>query len=144
MRQQNSNALSENNPGRVEGVPVELELAALDDLGPKARYAVCNGPLPVLAYSVVIQLIEHNNKIKTKNEQLEAAGLPLRPYLDAKDPALDEALAKGIMQNNLNLLATERSIEDSLAGLRPMRGKPSAKSAREQLRTDRLSRRAMR
>lgn len=138
---QNSNALQANTPGRVERVPAQLEMAALEDLGPKTLRAIDHSPLPILAHSVVVQLIEANAKIEKINERLVAAGLPERPYLDAKHPALDEALAKGIMQDTLKLLASERSIDDALAGMKPLRGQMSAKTTRENARYKRQARR---
>lgn len=139
MRKRGSNAVRQ--PGRNEGVPVELELAALDDLGPRARSAVCNAPLGVLAFSIVSQIVDMNDKIEAENNERASKGLPLRQYLDPKHPDLDARLANGVISNQVELLRTERSNIDATAGVRPLRARPSAKSVREQRRSDRASRR---
>lgn len=131
-------------PGLQHAVPIELELAALEDLGPKARFAITNAPLGTLAYALIVQVMDRNDKIEAENVERAAKGLPLRPYVDPKEPVLDELFAKHILKFNFESLKVERSIEDSLAGLKPMIGRQSPKSAREQRRAERASRRMMR
>lgn len=131
-------------PGLQNTIPAVLELAALDDLGPKTRFAITHAPLSVLAYAVVTQVIERNEQIERENEIREAQGLPLRSYVDPKDPQLDALFAQHIVVDQIGLLAKERSIEDARAGVIPMHGRQSAKSLREQRRAERASRRFMR
>jgi hypothetical protein len=142
MARQNTNAVSQ--PGLQARIPAVLELAALDDLGPKARFALTHAPLATLAYAIVDQVLKRNELIEIENEQRAAEGLPLRPYIDPKDPRLDALFAQQIVADQVGLLARERSIEDARAGVIPMRGRQSPKSLREQRRAERASRRMMR
>ncbi len=139
MRKRGSNAARQ--PGRNEGVPVEIEMAALDDLGPRARAAICNAPLGTLAVSIVSQVVDVNNKIEAENEQRAALGLPLRPYLDPREPGLDANLAAGIINYNFKLLCLDRPEEDARSGIIPLRPRPSPKSMREQHKAMRGARR---
>lgn len=141
MQQRGSNASRQSQPGVNAGVPAVLELAALDDLGPLTRAAICNAPLGVLAYSIVSQVVGVNDKIHAENIQRAALDMPLRPYLDPKDPRLDFNLAKGVKQHQFNLLAADRTPEDAQMGLVPLRGRPSPKSMREQRKAMRGTRR---
>jgi hypothetical protein len=139
IRKRGSNAARQ--PGRNEGVPVEIEMAALDDLGPRARAAICNAPLGTLAVSIVSQVVDVNNKIEAENEQRAAAGLQLRPYLDPKEPRLDANLAAGITDYNFRLLCIDRPVEDARSGVIPLRPRPSPHSVREQRKAMRGARR---
>lgn len=139
LRRRGSNAISQ--PGRNELIPVEHELAALDDLGPKTRYAIVNAPLSVLAVSIVSQIIDVNDKIEADNHKRAEQGLPLRSYLDPRHPDLDERLANGVVRTQFELLNTERQIEDAAAGCRPLVGRMSPRTAREQNRAMRGARR---
>ena len=143
--------VKKNNNGLAAGrdrgaVPVHEELAALQDLGPKCRYALTAGPMPILAAPIVMQLIEQNEKIEAENERRAAANMPLKRYLDPKDPQLDEALAKGILKCHLDTMLKDgiSDIERAMDGMKPLIGKRSPKSAREQAKADRLARRYMR
>lgn len=133
---QNSNAI--NQPGRSAGVPAVLEMAALDDLGPKTRWAIRNSPLPILAYSITAQIIELNDKIESENAERADRGLPLRPYADPKDPRLDERLAQGVMQTQAQLLLDDGvQIQDVQSGMKPLISRPSPKTMRERRRSAR-------
>lgn len=136
IRRRGSNAITQ--PGRNELIPIEHELAALDDLGPKTRYAIVNAPLSVLAVSIVSQIIEVNDKIEVENQQRAAQGLPLRRYLDPRNPDLDARLANGVMTSQFDLLHTERQVEDAMAGVRPLVGRMSPRTAREQRKVRRV------
>lgn len=129
-------------PGQHALVPGHLEMAALEDLGPRTRYALANAPLKVLAYSIVSQIIDFNDRVHAENERRAAAGLAPKPYLDPKSPDLDDRLARGVVSNQLDLLQQDRSIEDAIAGVTPLNRQPSPKSAREQRKAERLARRA--
>lgn len=135
---------AQTQPGRQARVPAVLEMAALEDLGPKTRYVICNAPLNILAYAIVDQVVKRNDEIEKENERRAAHGLPPRPYIDPKDPSVDHFMAKHILNDNLRLLLKERSMEDAQAGVVPMEGRQSSKSMREQHRSERASRRAMR
>lgn len=131
-----SNAI--NQPGRNAAIPAVLEMAALDDLGPKTRWAIRNGPLEILAYSITSQIVELNDKIELENQERAAAGRPLRPYADPKDPALDARLAQGVLSQQYQLLVGDGiASQDALDGCRPLQSKPSPKTMRERRRTER-------
>lgn len=133
---QNSNAI--NQPAPTRGVATVLEMAALDDLGPRTRWAILNSPLPLLAYSITAQIVELNDKIELENEQRVARGLPQRPYADPNDPALDERLARGILATQYNMLLSDGvQSQDAQAAIKPLVGKPSPKTMRERRRTER-------
>lgn len=140
--------MSRSNAGRQPGlqgaVPVEFELAALDDLGPRTKFAIVNSPLNTLAYAVIDQVIRKNDEIEAENEHRAAQGLPLRPYVDPKDPRLDALFAQHVVNDQFKLLQQERGVVEARAGITPMNGRQSAKSLREQRRAERASRRMMR
>lgn len=144
--------VKKNNNGRAAGVntgfaSIDEEFAALEDLGPKCRHALTAGPMPVLASKIVEQIIDYNDQVEAENEQLAAQGLqPRRRYLDPKDPQLDEALAKGVLQCHLETMLKDgiSDLERATSGMKPLIGKRSPKSAREQAKAERLARRYMR
>lgn len=131
-----------NHSGVTGNVPAVLDLAALDDLGPSTRSVITSAPIKMLAYPVMMQIMDRNDQIEKENEAIVAAGgTHLKPYLDPKDPRLDEVIANGLLRYQLDLLAAEREIEFATAGIIPLRARPSPKSMREQRRAMRGSRR---
>lgn len=127
--------------GTLGGVPELLELAALEDLGPLTRRAICESPLPTLAYSIVSQVIEINDKIEAENMQRAERDLPQLKYVDPKEPELDRRLAIGVVENNFKMIAGDvelgdRAVEWAKMGARPLVGIPSAKTARERRKTE--------
>jgi hypothetical protein len=130
MLKRGSNAARQPGPSmRVSGVE---EMAAMMDLGPKTRFAISNAPLSVLATPIVMQIIARNDTIEEENKVRLELGMPMLRYLDPQHPQIDEALARGVLEHQLGLLMTERSIEDALAGVKPLRARPSPRSVREQ------------
>lgn len=125
-----------NVPGRVEAVLAEHEMAALDDLGPMCRHVLVNGPLSVLAVSIVSQIVEYNDKLEAENAEREKQGLPPKRYLDPKAQELDRKLAQGALQLQVNLMASDRAIEDAKMGLKPLVARPSAITHRERRKTE--------
>lgn len=127
--------------GSGMAVPEILELAALEDLGPLTRRAICEGPLPTLAVSIVEQIIAVNDQIEAENKLREARGIPLRGYVDPKHPELDRRFAIGVVENNFKLIASDKGLGDraldwAKMGVKPLIGRPSAKTARERRRTE--------
>lgn len=121
-------------------IPVAIEMAALDDLGPRARGAILNLPIPILAAPVIAQIVEHNDKIEIENKRRHAEGwlLPQMPYLDPKHPVIDQKIAQSLIDMACGLLRLDNVAEiDVKASLRPLVGRPSAKSMREQRRAQR-------
>lgn len=125
-----------NIPGRKGPALGSHEMAALDDLGPMTRKVLVDGPLSILASSIVSQIIEYNDKIEAENLELQKQGKPLKSYLDPKHPALDRKLAEGALALHVQMIATDRSIEDAKIGLKPLVPKLSARSARERRKTE--------
>lgn len=123
-------------PGRIDAVPTELELAALDDLGPQCRRIIDEGPLPTLAYSIISQVIEYNEKVEAENEKRARMGLPLQPYLDPREPRFDAMLATGVLEYSLKLMLEDRTPEHAEMGLSPLKPKMSARTARERRKTE--------
>lgn len=137
-RRRGSNGVAAPNAGAVAGV---LELAALDDAGPALRSAIYNSPLPVLAYPVVAQIIEFNDKIEKENEERAAKGWPLRPYLDLRDPVLDLRLAQAVLDHAFTSLLTDTPEDRARMGMKMLKGRMSPRTARENAKADRLARR---
>ena len=139
----NSNGIAAAHSGRNGFAVVDQEFAALDDCGPLVRRVLTEGPMPILAVPVVAQIIAKNDEIEKKNEEREQQGLLPLPYLDLHDPRLDKFLAEQLLNFHLDLM--KDSTPDRAAdGLKPLVGTRSAKSAREQAKSERLARRYMR
>lgn len=127
--------------GNAMAVPEVLELAALEDLGPLTRRAICESPLPTLAVSIVEQVIAVNDKIEAENKLRAERGLPQRGYIDPKHPELDRRFAIGVVENNFKIIAGDQELGDraldwAKMGCRPLIGRPSAKTARERRKTE--------
>lgn len=127
-----------HHPGTNGRVPAVFDFASLDDLGPQTRAVIVNAPLPVLAYPVLKQIIDRNDTIEKENEQREAAGLALRPYLDPQDPRLDGFMAQQILQYNVELMCKDREREFAEDGIVPLRGRYNPKTEREQRKLRRI------
>jgi len=117
-------------------VLTELELAALEDLGPLTRRAICYAALPTLAYSIVSQIIEFNDKIEAENLARAERGEQLKPYLDPKEPQLDLNLAKGIFQHNAQLILIDGTKDGAVDSMKILTPKLSARTARERRKTE--------
>jgi hypothetical protein len=127
--------------GHSMAVPEPLELAALEDLGPLTRRAICESPLPTLAVSIVEQIIDINDKIEAENKLRQERGLPLRGYVDPKNPELDRRLAIGVVENVFKIIAGDEELGDraldwAKMGVRPLIARPSSKTARERRKTE--------
>jgi hypothetical protein len=108
-------------PGDHMSVPVDIEMAAMEDLGPLTRRAICDAPLGILATPMVDQITAKNDEIFEENKRREAAGAPLVPYLNPQDPRLDAFMAQSVVKLNYELLLKERLPIDALAGIKPLR-----------------------
>lgn len=117
------------------------EMAALDDLGPRTRRAICESPLNFLAVTIVSQIIEINDKIEAENEQRQKRGEPLRPYVDPKNPDLDQRLAIGVVESGFTAIANDeelgdRALECARMGIKTLVARPTARTARERRKTE--------
>src|ERR1700752_453995 len=113
--------------GRQGRVPAVLEMAALDDLGPRARSVIIYGPMPLLAYPVVAQIVERNKQIEQENIRRELANMPPRPYLDPKEPNLDARISQDLADENLPVMLKDRDPEFCQQGMKPLRASPNAR-----------------
>lgn len=73
----------------------ELEMAALDEFGPKSRAAIVNAPIQILAVAILETVL---NKI---------------PNIDLKRSDVDASIAHGIQNNTYHLLLQDREPKDS-------------------------------
>lgn len=119
-------------------IPAVLEMAALDDLGPKAKFAIVNGPMPLLAYPIVSQIVEANDKIYEQNVQLAEQGLPQKAYIDPKHPWFDQAIARSVLDENVRVMQKDRSIDFCLQGMKPLRSRINPKTLREERKARRV------
>lgn len=125
-----------NNPIHVEytvGVCTrEEEFAALECFGPRARHAILNAPLPVLAFTTLEALMKEYEKLKEKHPNI--------PPLDLKRSDVDSGIAKGIIHTNAHSLMQDREpgdarteeerIADARLGLKPLIPKRVIRSIR--------------
>lgn len=117
------------------------EMAALDDLGPLTRRAICESPLNFLAVTIVSQIIKINDKIEIENMERAVDGRPLRAYIDPKHPDLDQRLAIGVVENGFTAIANDeelgdRALEWARMGVKTLVARPTAKTARERRKTE--------
>lgn len=119
-------------------VPVQLEMAALDDLGPRARAVIVNGPLSVLAYPVMKQIEDRNAAIEDENDQRYCAGLSLKPYLDPREPRLDAAIAQALANQHLTVMLKDREPEFCEQGMKMLRPRRNPKTERYERRVRRI------
>lgn len=101
-----------NDCGAPAGVPRAVvsfadEMMAFEQLGPRARRALDEAPIKILAAPVVAQV-----------RALEAAK---GQAFDMQDPELDRLLARGIAENALRFIAVDRGPDDVALGMTPMR-----------------------
>lgn len=121
--------------GKVPGV---LEMAALEDLGPRAVHALKNLPLPILASPIIQQIVDYNEKIEAENNRRFELDVPQLPYIDPKNPEVDQKIAQSLVDMTCGLLRLDKIEEvDVKASLRPLVGRPSPRSLREQRRAQR-------
>lgn len=126
------------HPGQNGRIPTVLDLAALDDLGPQARAALVNAPLPILAYPVLKQVMDRNELIEQENIERAERGEKQKPYLDPNDARLDAFLADNILQYNVELLMKDRGREFATAGVVPLKARYNPKTERDQRRLRRV------
>ena len=105
------------------------EMAALDQLGPLTRQAIYNSPIRYAATPVLQQVRDYEKELQAK------APPNFVVRLDPKDPRLDAALAKGLIQRSIEIVMKDRSEQDAKAGVVPLVPKIGVKSIREQRRT---------
>jgi hypothetical protein len=121
--------------GTVLGV---VEMAALEDLGPRTVHALKNLPLPMLAAPIVQQIVDYNEKIEAENNRRFELDVPQLPYIDPKNPEVDQKIAQSLVDMTCGLLRLDKIEEvDVKASLRPLVGRPSPRSLREQRRAQR-------
>lgn len=127
--------MSTNDGGHVialftEGTSAD-EMDALDQLGPMARQVIYDAPIRYSAGAVLKQLRDY--------EESERQKMPpeIRHLvrLDPRDPRIDAAIAKGLVEDSIKTILKDRSEQDAKSGVMPLIPKVSVKSIREQRRS---------
>lgn len=110
----------------IVAVSIGDEMAALENLGRATRQAILDCPIKYSAASVLKEVERQEKELKIR----------MGPHvqLDPKLPDLDRFLAREVMRQSIVIVAQDRSQQDALDSVRPLRGKPSPKSIREQRR----------
>jgi hypothetical protein len=116
------------------------EFDAFDQLGPMLRTALCDSPIKSSSVAIVQQIQEKNEQIRIENDRRRVYGMPPARLLDPKDPQLDAYLARAFLAMNAQNLMKDRSEEDAMLGIKPIRAQVSVKSIREQRRSLRARR----
>lgn len=105
-------------------VSIDQEMEALEKLGRATRQAIVNAPVKFSALTVILEIERQEGVLSAQ------AGYPVK--LDPTIHDLDLFLAREVMMKSAQIVALDRSKEDALASIRPLLGKPSPKSVREQ------------
>lgn len=107
-------------------ISLNEELEALEKVGRATRQAILDCPVEFSAITI-LQEIERQEGVLSAQ-----SGQPIK--LDPRLPDIDRFIAREIMLKAVAIIAVDRSRQDALDSIRPLRGKPSAKSVREQRR----------
>jgi hypothetical protein len=105
---------SRENFGVVAAVNSAFEMECFEKLGPRTRAAISTAPIKILAAPIV--------------RDIEKAGEERNVVYDFTNPRLDASIADGVRRKTYELLSLERSEEEALAGMSPLR--PRAGSVR--------------
>jgi hypothetical protein len=107
-------------------VRIDDEMEALESLGRATRQAILDAPIKFSAATVMMEIARQERELSVKYGR--------EVTLDPTMPDLDRFLASEIMRKSMMIVAQDRSKEDAMGSIRPLRGKPSPKSVREQRR----------
>lgn len=107
-------------------VNVDEEMAALEGLGRATRQAILDCPIKFSAATILMEVQRQESVLTIK------MGREIK--LDPKLPDLDRFLAREVMRKSIMIVAQDRSQEDALSSIKPLRGNPSPRSVREQRR----------
>jgi hypothetical protein len=99
---------------RVSGAE---EYEAYDQLGPCTRQMLRDSPLPWLAFAIVKQLRDEEDRIRQSLPEWQRDSF----HIDLKDPQLDRNIARGIMTQSMQVMQRDRSEEDARLGMQPLR-----------------------
>jgi hypothetical protein len=110
----------------IVAIDLGEEMAALESLGRATRQAILDAPIKFSAATVLEEIARQEDILQLK------MGHPVK--LDPTLPDLDRFLASEVMRMSITIVAQDRSREDAMDSIRPLRGKPSPRSAREQRR----------
>ena len=97
--------------GLVAKVERTSELEAQDAFGPMTRQAIYDSPIAVLAWPMLQQIIEFNEK---------RAALNLPP-VNPLDPMVDASIAKGVRDQAFTTILKDRSEQDARLAMKPIR-----------------------
>jgi hypothetical protein len=113
----------------TEGTATD-EMNALDQLGPLARQVIYDSPIRYSAGAVLKQLRDY--------EESERQKLPPEirhlVHLNPRDPKIDAAIAKGLVDDSIKTMLKDRSEQDAMLGVKPLVPKIGVKTMREQRR----------
>jgi hypothetical protein len=107
-------------------VRIDDEMEALESLGRATRQAILDAPIKFSAATVMMEIARQERELTIKYGR--------EVTLDPTMPDLDRFLASEVMRKSILIVAQDRSREDAMSSIRPLRGKPSPKSVREQRR----------
>lgn len=107
-------------------VRIDEEMEALESLGRATRQAILDAPIKFSAATVMMEIARQERELSVKYGR--------EVTLDPTMPDLDRFLASEVMRKSILIVAQDRSREDAMSSIRPLRGKPSPKSVREQRR----------
>jgi hypothetical protein len=107
-------------------VRIDDEMEALESLGRATRQAILDAPIKFSAATVMMEISRQERELTIKYGR--------EVQLDPTMPDLDRFLASEVMRKSILIVAQDRSREDAMSSIRPLRGKPSPKSVREQRR----------
>lgn len=111
----------------------DAEMAALEELGPLTRRAICDAPIRFSAVPILQQLKEfEQEQLKKIPEEVRS-----RYRINFSDPALDAHVARGLVEESRRLLLKDCTEQDANLGVIPLVPKISVKSIREQRRSAR-------
>jgi hypothetical protein len=95
--------------GRVDS---RFEMECYEQLGPLSRQAINEAPLKILAAPIVIDIKKFFEEKKID--------------FDLHAQKLDASIAKGIRGDTLRTILKDRTEQDALLGMKPLRGAPGA------------------
>lgn len=93
------------------------EYEAYDQLGPCTRQVLRDSPLPWLAFAIVKQIRDEEDRIRKNLPEWQRDSF----HIDMKDPRLDRNIAAGIMGQSMKVMQRDRSEEDARLGMQPLR-----------------------
>jgi hypothetical protein len=105
-------------PHGVAITPTQEELDAFDQLGPIARQAMRDSPIKWSAAAILQQVRDEEARIRAT---LPDGQKELFIGFDLQNPDFDRNIARGVAMQSIQIVAQDRSKEDALASIVPLR-----------------------